>query len=296
MPTAVTVRGGKMIQKFINKRLNSNADDDEDIFFSSSISITSSSAKYRFGSTTHSTLKNARSTPNLPQIAMEQTTAMPPLSTRDHSRPSSGNSDDIHVTVGERYYPSLSYSATSESSSGSSGLYRRPRSAEDIVQWMDDRVLQAPSMQLSLSESTSRREIKVAPKRWNTVNYRHRLHDPYALQRTLQEQDRLIAQHYLLRTAFKGYVEKYITPPRHELVFFFLFLYIMFYFSDFSAPVRQLLEKGVVVLDVGYVHVPFPKELSFQRFVTIKVLLTSMYLSLRPCILYSCGPGKLGSS
>jgi hypothetical protein len=57
-----------------------------------------------------------------------------------------------------------------------------------------------------------------------------------------------------------------------------------------------LLEKGVVVLDVGYVHVPFPKDWVSKRFVTIKVLLTFMYLSLRPCLLYSCGPGKLGSS
>ncbi|KAI8576706.1 hypothetical protein K450DRAFT_255746 [Umbelopsis ramanniana AG] len=88
---------------------------------------------------------------------------------------------------------------------------------------MDDRVLQSPTMRPSISESVSR-DIRVTPKRWNTVNYRARFDDPYALKNSLQEQDRLIAQHYLLRTAFKG---------------------------DFSAPIRQILEKGVVVLDVG---------------------------------------------
>ncbi|KAI9287463.1 S-adenosyl-L-methionine-dependent methyltransferase [Umbelopsis sp. AD052] len=211
MPSAVSLRGGKMLQKLINKRMNS---DDEDIFFSSSISITSSS---RRPGAPPSLLKNARSTPNFPKASMEQTIPMPP---RGRSRPNSAESDDIT----DRYYPSLSHSATSESSSGSSADFnKRPRSVEEVVQWMDDRVLQYPPMRPSTSESVSR-DIRVTPKRWNTVTYRARFDDPYALKDSLQEQDRLIAQHYLLRTAFKG---------------------------DFSAPIRQVLEKGVVVLDVG---------------------------------------------
>ncbi|KAF7728640.1 hypothetical protein EC973_005677 [Apophysomyces ossiformis] len=47
---------------------------------------------------------------------------------------------------------------------------------------------------------------------------------PCVLAQDHNEQDRTVAQHYILRTAFKG---------------------------DFSAPVRQALDKGSVVLDVG---------------------------------------------
>ncbi|KAI7867879.1 S-adenosyl-L-methionine-dependent methyltransferase, partial [Spinellus fusiger] len=47
---------------------------------------------------------------------------------------------------------------------------------------------------------------------------------PYVLSKGSEEQDRLVAQHYILRTAFGG---------------------------DFSAPVRQMLENGCVVLDAG---------------------------------------------
>jgi hypothetical protein len=200
-----------MLRKLINKKRVSN-DDDDDIFFSSSISITSSNDHKRHGAPHSSILKNARSTPNLPKASMEQTTAMAP---RDRSRPSSADSDDIN----DRYYPSLSYSATSESSSGSSvDFYRRPRSVEDVVQWMDDRVLPSPTMKSSISETVSR-DIRVAPKRWNTVNYRTRFDDPYALKNSLQEQDRLIAQHYLLRTAFKGYI--YILLCNVSIMFLF---------------------------------------------------------------------------
>ncbi|KAL0075643.1 S-adenosyl-L-methionine-dependent methyltransferase [Phycomyces blakesleeanus] len=47
---------------------------------------------------------------------------------------------------------------------------------------------------------------------------------PDVLSRGNDEQDRMVAQHYILRTAFGG---------------------------DFSAPARSMLEKGCVVLDVG---------------------------------------------
>ncbi|KAI8367630.1 uncharacterized protein BYT42DRAFT_586929 [Radiomyces spectabilis] len=47
---------------------------------------------------------------------------------------------------------------------------------------------------------------------------------PYILSQDNQEQDRLTAQHYVLRTAFDG---------------------------DFSAPLQSMLQKGCVVLDVG---------------------------------------------
>jgi hypothetical protein len=204
MPATVTVSGSKMIKKFMSMRLSTSQDDDDDIFFSSSISISSSTNKRRVGTMQPSGLKTARSTPNLPQLAMEQTKAMPPLPVLPvRSRPNSADSGDSQIAVSDRKYPSLSYSATSESSSGSSEFYRRPRSAEDIVQWMDDRVLQVSSVNPTPYDLTVK-DTKVPSKRWNTVNNRTRFDDPYALQHTLQEQDRMIAQHYLLRTAFKG--------------------------------------------------------------------------------------------
>lgn len=205
MPATVNVSGRKMIKKIMSMRLStSQDDDDDDIFFSSSISISSSTNKRRVGTTQSSRLKTVRSTPNLPQFAMEQTKAMPPLPVlHARSRPNSADSGDSQIAISDRKYPSLSYSATSESSSGSSEFYRRPRSVEDIVQWMDDRVLQVPSINPVPYDSVVK-DTKVPSKRWNTVSNRTRFDDPYALQHTLQEQDRMIAQHYLLRTAFKG--------------------------------------------------------------------------------------------
>lgn len=47
---------------------------------------------------------------------------------------------------------------------------------------------------------------------------------PYVLTQDNDEQDRMVAQHYLLRTAFG---------------------------SDFTSPIKQQLQKGIVVLDVG---------------------------------------------
>ncbi|KAJ2964787.1 hypothetical protein NQZ79_g322 [Umbelopsis isabellina] len=205
MPATVNVPGSKMIKKFMSMRLStSQDDDDDDIFFSSSISISSSTNKRRVGTTQPSGLKTVRSTPNLPQLAMEQTKAMPPLPVLPtRSRPNSADSGDSQIAVSDRKYPSLSYSATSESSSGSSEYYRRPRSVEDIVQWMDDRVLQVSTVNPAPYDLTVK-DTRVPSKRWNTVSNRTRFDDPYALQHTLQEQDRMIAQHYLLRTAFKG--------------------------------------------------------------------------------------------
>lgn len=47
---------------------------------------------------------------------------------------------------------------------------------------------------------------------------------PYVLTQDNEEQDRMVAQHYLLRTAFG---------------------------SDFSSPIRSQLQKGIIALDVG---------------------------------------------
>ncbi|KAG0748307.1 hypothetical protein G6F66_005237 [Rhizopus arrhizus] len=47
---------------------------------------------------------------------------------------------------------------------------------------------------------------------------------PYVLTQDNEEQDRMVAQHYLLRTAFG---------------------------SDFCSPIRSQLQKGIIVLDVG---------------------------------------------
>ncbi|KAI9498012.1 S-adenosyl-L-methionine-dependent methyltransferase [Zychaea mexicana] len=47
---------------------------------------------------------------------------------------------------------------------------------------------------------------------------------PHVLSQTTDEQDRMVAQHYILRTAFDG---------------------------DFAAPIRTNLDKGSVVLDIG---------------------------------------------
>ncbi|KAI8969003.1 S-adenosyl-L-methionine-dependent methyltransferase [Mycotypha africana] len=47
---------------------------------------------------------------------------------------------------------------------------------------------------------------------------------PYVLSQDNDEQDRLVAQHYLLRTAFG---------------------------SDFKSPVKSQLQKGIIVLDIG---------------------------------------------
>lgn len=90
---------------------------------------------------------------------------------------------------------------------------------------------------------------------------------PYVLTQDNDEQDRMVAQHYLLRTAFGG---------------------------DFSAPIQHLLQKGIVVLDVGCGNGTWTMEMStaFPKSTFIGIDQSAFYpkdIKPRNCHFRSCG-------
>ncbi|KAG0192846.1 hypothetical protein DFQ28_007456 [Apophysomyces sp. BC1034] len=75
------------------------------------------------------------------------------------------------------------------------------------------------------TNDTIRSQTETQPQSPPAKSHRYDAQEwPCVLSQDDDEQDRTVAQHYILRTAFEG---------------------------DFSAPVRQALDKGCVVLDVG---------------------------------------------
>jgi 2-polyprenyl-3-methyl-5-hydroxy-6-metoxy-1,4-benzoquinol methylase len=91
---------------------------------------------------------------------------------------------------------------------------------------------------------------------------------PYVLTLDNDEQDRMVAQHYLLRTAFS---------------------------SDFKSPVKSLLKKGAVVLDVGCGTGTWTMEMStaFPRSTFIGIDQASCFpkdIKPRNCHFRTCGP------
>lgn len=90
---------------------------------------------------------------------------------------------------------------------------------------------------------------------------------PYVLTQDNDEQDRMVAQHYLLRTAFG---------------------------SDFASPIKPLLQKGIVVLDVGCGPGTWTMEMStaFPKSTFIGIDQSSFYprdIKPRNCHFRSCG-------
>ncbi|KAI7894695.1 uncharacterized protein EV154DRAFT_497583 [Mucor mucedo] len=90
---------------------------------------------------------------------------------------------------------------------------------------------------------------------------------PYVLTQDNDEQDRMVAQHYLLRTAFG---------------------------SDFSSPIKPLLQKGIVVLDVGCGPGTWTMEMStaFPKSTFIGIDQSAFYprdIKPRNCHFRSCG-------
>ncbi|KAI9487194.1 MAG: hypothetical protein EXX96DRAFT_552178 [Benjaminiella poitrasii] len=118
---------------------------------------------------------------------------------------------------------------------------RRPLSSEILIQMMDQNLLlkkqrhhqpSSPKTTVSITQHThdpQKRLLKsstiltmpVVHKKPSSSIF---LDFPYVLTQDNDEQDRMVAQHYLLRTAFG---------------------------SDFNSPIRSQLRKGIVVLDIG---------------------------------------------
>ncbi|CEP13310.1 hypothetical protein [Parasitella parasitica] len=130
---------------------------------------------------------------------------------------------------------------------------KRPLSSEILIKIMDQKLkkqqLQQPAantpiMTKSSSASTVNtfHQPRLTKKIQSTIrrnSHRHRHHhaieplrkksidqqqQPYVLSLNNDEQDRMVSQHYLLRTAFG---------------------------CDFNSPIKSQLQKGIVVLDVG---------------------------------------------
>ncbi|KAI8082627.1 S-adenosyl-L-methionine-dependent methyltransferase [Gilbertella persicaria] len=155
--------------------------------------------------------------------------------------------------------PSLSPSASSTTTNSSSVLSdsaiqmpkstqrpKRPLSAEILIKIMDQRLYKRQQLEMQRAnehllmpaptpQPSSRLNKLMYPKtkKEQPIKKLKSVKKPrpvpmktmsYVLTQDNNEQDRMVAQHYLLRTAFG---------------------------SDFKSPIRTQLEKGIVVLDVG---------------------------------------------
>lgn len=183
---------------------------------------------------------------------------------------------------------------------------KRPLSSEILIKIMDRRLLKkqqrandelllsprAPVMVKSVSSSTTN---TVTPTRRNKILQHKRslntttstmktaaqspqlkkiktvvpqLNDmPYLLTQNNDEQDRMVAQHYLLRTGFG---------------------------SDFNSPIRTQLQKGIVVLDVGCGPGTWTMEMStaFPKSTFIGIDQSAFYprdIKPRNCHFRTCG-------
>lgn len=90
---------------------------------------------------------------------------------------------------------------------------------------------------------------------------------PYVLTQDNDEQDRMVAQHYLLRTAFN---------------------------ADYSSPIKSSLQKGIVVLDVGCGNGTWTMEMStaYPKSTFIGIDQSAFYpkdIKPRNCHFRSCG-------
>ncbi|KAI8096012.1 hypothetical protein BDF21DRAFT_407259 [Thamnidium elegans] len=122
----------------------------------------------------------------------------------------------------------------------------------------------------SLTQST--KKVKSSKSVLNKLNQTHHTQElitdwPYVLTQDNDEQDRMVAQHYLLRTAFG---------------------------SDFSSPIKPLLQKGIVVLDVGCGPGTWTMEMStaFPKSTFIGIDQSAFYprdIKPRNCHFRSCG-------
>ncbi|KAL9553966.1 hypothetical protein MBANPS3_003028 [Mucor bainieri] len=183
---------------------------------------------------------------------------------------------------------------------------KRPLSSEILIKIMDQKLkqqqepLMVPTMTKSTSASTVNtfHQPRLTAKIQSTVrrnSHRHhpRTHpssmakseqpshqqqhqrkksmetqtQPYVLTLNNDEQDRMVAQHYLLRTAFG---------------------------SDFNAPLRSQLQKGIVVLDVGCGPGTWTMEMStaFPKSTFIGIDQNAFYpkdIKPRNCHFRTCG-------
>lgn len=123
----------------------------------------------------------------------------------------------------------------------------------------------------SLTQSAAKK-MKPSKSVLNKLNQTHHTQElitdwPYVLTQDNDEQDRMVAQHYLLRTAFG---------------------------SDFSSPIKPLLQKGIVVLDVGCGPGTWTMEMStaFPKSTFIGIDQSAFYprdIKPRNCHFRSCG-------
>ncbi|GAN01386.1 type 11 methyltransferase [Mucor ambiguus] len=179
---------------------------------------------------------------------------------------------------------------------------KRPLSSEILIKIMDQKLKQQqqPTMAPTMTKSTSASTIntfhqpRLTAKIQSTVrrnSHRHhpRTHpstikteqpthhqrkksmetqpQPYVLTLNNDEQDRMVAQHYLLRTAFG---------------------------SDFNAPLKSQLQKGIVVLDVGCGPGTWTMEMStaFPKSTFIGIDQNAFYpkdIKPRNCHFRTCG-------
>lgn len=181
---------------------------------------------------------------------------------------------------------------------------KRPLSSEIVIKIMDQKLKQqqqptlSPVMIKSSSTSTVNtfHQPRLTAKIHSTVrknSHRHRQHPqkhqlqqhhhvellrkksidaqqqqlPYVLTLNNDEQDRMVAQHYLLRTAFG---------------------------SDFSSPIKSQLQKGIIVLDVGCGPGTWTMEMStaFPKSTFIGIDQNAFYpkdIKPRNCHFRTCG-------
>ncbi|GAA5806116.1 S-adenosyl-L-methionine-dependent methyltransferase [Helicostylum pulchrum] len=122
------------------------------------------------------------------------------------------------------------------------------------------------------SLTQSAKKMKPSKSVLNKLNYTHHTQElitdwPYVLTQDNDEQDRMVAQHYLLRTAFG---------------------------SDFSSPIKGALQKGIVVLDVGCGPGTWTMEMStaFPKSTFIGIDQSEFYprdIKPRNCHFRTCG-------
>lgn len=174
---------------------------------------------------------------------------------------------------------------------------KRPLSSEILIKIMDQKLKQqqqpcneaatTPVMTKSASSSTVNtfHQPRLTAKIQSTVRRNsHRHHQnqttdplrkksidtqqqPYILTLNNDEQDRMVAQHYLLRTAFG---------------------------SDFNSPIKSQLQKGIVVLDVGCGPGTWTMEMStaFPKSTFIGIDQNAFYpkdIKPRNCHFRTCG-------
>ncbi|KAI9257621.1 S-adenosyl-L-methionine-dependent methyltransferase [Sporodiniella umbellata] len=84
--------------------------------------------------------------------------------------------------------------------------------------------IESPRHRINRALSATRRPLKEHATKRKLSNHALMTEWPYVLTQDNEEQDRMVAQHYLLRTAFG---------------------------TDFLSPIRSQLHKGIFVLDVG---------------------------------------------